>query len=153
MQVCVCPENHALDTGGSGKEEGFHVGDAVYRLQGRCAMEMLTTPSRDHSVGLQSHYQKGVSAFHPPGQTGLQGPYGSWVQGLEAAAPLLTVCGLRGRACQSAGTRVSMPPSPPLHSAARNRHWPAPFCPVETGLLWDVSFPEANLINSHTETD
>ena len=153
MQVCVCPENHALDTGGSGKEEGFHVGDAVYRLQGRCAMEMLTTPSRDHSVGLQSHCQKGVSVFHPPGQTGLQGPYGSWVQGLEAAAPLLTVCGLRGRACQSAGTRVSMPPSPPLHSAARNRHWPAPFCPVETGLLWDVSFPEANLINSHTETD
>lgn len=52
-----CPDVSALkamhlDTGGSGKEEGFHVGDAVYRLQGRCAMEMLTTPSRDHSVGL-----------------------------------------------------------------------------------------------------
>ena len=65
------------DTGGSGKEEGFHVGVAVYRLQGRCAMEMLTRPSRDHSVGLQPHRQKGISAFHPPGQSGLQGPYGS----------------------------------------------------------------------------
>lgn len=41
-----------LDTGGSGEEEGFHVGDAGFRLQGRCAMEMLTAPSRDHSVGL-----------------------------------------------------------------------------------------------------
>lgn len=59
-----------LDTGDSGEEEGFRAGVAVYRLQGRCAMEMLTTPSRDHSVGLQPHCQKGISAFHPPGQTG-----------------------------------------------------------------------------------